>query len=119
MELGVGGCLGPCLAMSGFSLCTQEGPPHHAAGLAGVLGRLRWAAILRGAPIWGGGGRSREARCAHGTEGLEAWLVVWGEKGWGLGAGWVVLGGSRGLGRSQDAFGDLAGSGLSQGGPCW
>lgn len=45
--------------------------------------------------------------------------MVWGEKGWGLGAGWVVLGGSRGLGRSQDAFGDLAGSGLSQGGPCW
>lgn len=56
MELGVGGCPGPCLAMSGFSLCTREGPPHHAAGLAGVLGRLRWAAILRGAPIWGGGG---------------------------------------------------------------
>lgn len=52
MELGVGGCPGLCLVMSGFSLCTREGPPHHAAGLAGVLGRLRGAAILRGAPSW-------------------------------------------------------------------
>lgn len=95
------------------------GSPTSCSGAGRGPGKAEVGSHPARCPHSGGGGRSREARCAHGTEWLEAWLVVWGEKGWGLGAGWVVLGGSRGLGRSQDAFGDLAGSGLSQGGPCW